>query len=113
LGETYKRLGAVDVISANTNTVLYTVPSGKSAVVGSINVCNRGGNAIKFRLAHVDGGLGALANEDYVYFGLSVAAGDTFEATRGITMAAGDTLVVFSDRTTVNFIAWGCEVDIV
>jgi hypothetical protein len=112
LAETYKRLGAVDV-NVDTNTVLYTVPSGKSAVVSSVNVCNRGAQKALFRIAHVDGALEDLLEEDYIYYEIGVDGPDTFEATRGITMSEGDSLIVRSSKATVNFIAWGCEIDVV
>jgi hypothetical protein len=111
VAETYKRLGAVDV-AATTDTVLYTVPTGKTAVISSLMICNRGGSKIAFRIAHVDGPIGSLANEDYVYYELQLNAHDSFVATIGMTMSAGDTIVVRSDSINVNFIAWGSEADV-
>jgi hypothetical protein len=111
VAESYKRLGAVDV-AATTNTVLYTVPTGKAAIISSLMICNRGAAKISFRTAHVDGSIGDLANEDYMYYELQVNSHDSFVATLGITMAAGDTLVVRSDMANVNFIAWGSETDV-
>jgi hypothetical protein len=47
-----------------------------------------------------------------MYYELQVNSHDSFVATLGITMAAGDTLVVRSDTANVNFIAWGSETDV-
>jgi hypothetical protein len=111
MAESYKRLGAVDV-AATTNTALYVVPAGKAAVISSMSVCNRNASKITFRVAHVDGAIGALANEDYIYYDIQLAANDSFEMTRGVTLSAGDTIVVQSNTANVNFIAWGSEADI-
>jgi hypothetical protein len=110
MADVYKRLGAV-VAAATTNTELYVVPgAGVSAVLSSINVCNRNNTTINFRIAHIDGGIGSLANEDYIYYNVPAEAYDTIEITRGITMATGDTLMVYSDTANVNFMVWGSEV---
>lgn len=46
----YKVLGQV-APSATTATTLYTVGSGKSAVVSTIAVANRGGTSATYRIA--------------------------------------------------------------
>ncbi len=107
--DTLLRLGAVTV-SADTNTSLYTVPGSTSAVVSSLLVCNRGSAAATFRIAHVDGAIGVVANEDYIYYDVTIPGNDTFIATVGATMEAAHSLLVRSDSASVNFIAWGNEV---
>jgi len=109
MAETVKRLGATTVV-ANTDTTLYTVPAGTSAVVSSVVACNRGAGAHTFRIAHVDGAIGVVANEDYIFYDKAVAANDSEPFTLGIAMEAGDTLLVRADHAEVNFIAWGAEI---
>ena len=48
-----KLLGKAD-LSATTNTSVYTVGSGKEALV-NVNVCNRNSSAVTVRLANADG----------------------------------------------------------
>jgi len=109
MANVYKRLGATTV-TADTDTALYTVPASTSAVVSSLVVCNRGASSATFRVAHVDGAIGVIANEDYIFYDVSIPANDTFVATIGATMATTQTLLVRSDSADVNFIAWGSEV---
>jgi hypothetical protein len=108
--DVYKRLGAISP-TATTNTALYVVPSSivTSSLVSSINVCNRNNASVVFRMAHIDGAVGALAVEDYIYYDVTLTAYDTFEITRGITMAPNDTIMVYCDTANVSFIAWGSE----
>lgn len=110
MANTYKRLGAVAISTADTDTSLYTVPSATSAVVSSILVCNKGTSSATFRVAHVDGAISAVASEDYLYYDVDVPANDTFAATIGISMAAANSILVRSDSTDVNFILWGSEI---
>lgn len=109
MAETLKRLGATTVV-ATTNTSLYQVPSGKSAVVSSLVVCNRGSTDRTFRVAHVDGAIGSVANEDYIAYDAPIEANGTITLSLGITMQAGDSLLVYASHADVNFIAWGSEV---
>lgn len=109
MAEAFKRLGAVSP-AATTATAIYVVPAATSATVSTVNVCNRAASATSFRLAHCNGAVGTLADEDYIYYDLPLNANDTFQATLGITMATGDTLVAYCADATVSFIAWGCEI---
>ena len=95
MASNYLRLGATTV-SANVDTGLYTVPAATQTVVSSIIVCNRGTTTETFRVAHVDGAIGSVANEDYIYYDIEIAANDTFIATVGLTMEATHTLLVRS-----------------
>jgi len=47
--EVFKILG--QVAPGTTNTALYTVPSGKSAVISTIAVCNQTSGDVTFRIA--------------------------------------------------------------
>jgi len=110
MSEVYKRLAAVEISSASTNTLLYSPSSPITAtLVSSLNVCNKNNVSIVFRIAHVVGNLASLTGGDWFYYNVTLTAYDTFEITRGITMSTNDTLAVWSDTTLVNFTAWGSE----
>src|SRR3989304_1364045 len=100
------RLGAID-LPATTDTLLYEVPASTIATV-NINVCNRTGSAVVLRLAHINGAIGTVANEDYIEYGISIAANGVLERT-GIVMAAGHTLMAYADNTGLSIQAWGWE----
>lgn len=97
MGQTYKVLGQVCPTTTGVLTTLYTVPATTSAVVSSIvvtDVGNAGGGfAVSVAVA------GAADNiKQYLYgaptHGLYIDPLDTFAATMGITLAAGDVVRV-------------------
>ncbi len=108
MGEIIKRLGAVEP-SANVATTLYRVPAGRTAVVGCINVCNRNPSKVKVTVAHVDGAIANISNEDYIIYNKDLVATSTLTIQCGISMAASDCLYVKTNTASVNFIAWGSE----
>lgn len=105
----YKRLGATDVI-ANTNTLLYTVPAAKSAVVSTISVCNTGTDPGTFRVAIIPGELSAISKKDHIYYDLPLAGNDTFMATIGLTISAGYSIAVYGSSSDIVFSSFGSEV---
>ena len=100
------RLGAAD-LAATTNTLIYTVTSSTVATV-SISVCNRNVTGIVIRLAHLNGAIGTLANEDYIEYGHTICKNGVLERT-GIVMAAGSTIVAYSDTANVSVQVYGWE----
>ena len=100
------RLGAVS-LAATTNTSIYTVPASTVSVVNII-ICNRNASDIVVRVAHVDGAIGALANEDYIAYDLNVIANGIFEIT-GVVMSATHTIVAYSDTANVSVQVHGIE----
>lgn len=102
------RLGAQD-LAATTNTAVYTVPSSRKATV-TISVCNRNSSAVTVRLAHIDGAIGAIANEDYIEYGTSIPANGTLERS-GITLAASATIGAYASTTGVSAVVYGIEED--
>ena len=110
MAEVYKRLGAVSP-TATTNTALYTVPAATSAILDGITVCNRDSGAHTFRLAHVDGAVGDIANEDYIFYNVSLPANSTLEGLlKGRCMSAGHTILVYVDSANFSFTVGGMEV---
>lgn len=105
----YKRLGAT-AVTADTDTLAYTVPALTSAVVSSICVCNTGTTAETFRIALCPGAIGAVTLADYVYYDIPIGPKDTFVATCGFTIAAASQVLVRSSSANVVFSFYGSEV---
>ena len=103
----YKNLGQA-APGATTETDLYTVPGATAAVTSSVVVCNRGVVSTTFRVSASVGG-GATATKDYLYYDVSIPAGDTFIATVGITLAATDKVRVYAGNANLSFSLWGSE----
>ena len=107
----YKVLGQV-APNATTETTLYTVPALKSAVVSTFTVTNRSSTLTTFRVSvSVGGGAnGATEAKDYIYYDLTIAGYDTFAATYGLTLGAGDVVRVYSTTNTLSFSIFGQEI---
>ncbi len=104
----YGRLGAT-VVTADTDTALYTVPASTEVNVSNIHVCNIGSTSRKFRVAIVDGAIGAVSNEDYLYYDTPIAGNTSVALQIGITLAATYTILVRADHAEVVFSAFGAE----
>lgn len=104
----YKVLGQ-SAPSAATATTLYTVPALTSTVIATINVVNINTSTDTIRIAIRPAGA-ALANQHYVVYGLSLAAGATFTYTAGITMATTDVITIYSTGGFSSFSAFGSEI---
>tara|TARA_R110000868_G_scaffold311445_2_gene572458 strand:- start:104 stop:433 length:330 start_codon:yes stop_codon:yes gene_type:complete len=89
-------------------TDLYTVGALKSTVCSSITVCNRSATATSFRIAVRPAG-GAISNEMYLYYDVTIAGNDTFVATIGITLATTDVISVYATLATLSFNLFGQE----
>ena len=108
MASTYKVL-AQSAPSATTNTDVYTVGSGKSAVISTITVCNRAASAATYRIAIRVAGA-TLANEDYIAYDANVPANDTISLTIGITLAATDVVTVYASTANLSFNIFGAEI---
>ncbi len=79
---TYKVL-AQSAPSATTNTDVYTVGSGKQAIISTITVANRSATARTYRIAVRPTGA-TLANQHYIAYDVPISANDTTALTLGI-----------------------------
>lgn len=104
----YKVLGQSNP-AANTNTDLYTVPSGKSAIISTLAICNEGGSQTTFRVAVRPAGAG-IAAQHYIAYDAVVEANDMVALTLGITLGAGDVITVRAGTANVAFNAFGNEI---
>lgn len=107
MATTYKVLGQ-SAPAATTATALYTVPSATSAVVSTINVCNRSAVNVDFRVAVRPAGA-SLANQHYLCYDLIVPANDSIALTLGVSLAATDVLEVYAGTENLSFTAFGAE----
>jgi hypothetical protein len=108
MATTYKVL-AQSAPSATTATDVYTVGSGKSAVVSTVTVCNRAATAATYRIAIRVAG-SALSNEEYIAYDATVPANDTIALTLGITLAATDVVTVYGSSANLSFNLFGSEI---
>lgn len=105
---TYKVLGQ-SAPSATTATTLYTVPASTSAVVSTINVCNRGTSATTFRIAVRPAGA-TLANQHYLAYDTAIPANDSIAITIGVSLATTDVVTVYAGTANTSFTAFGAEI---
>ncbi len=107
MAEAQKVLGQ-SAPAAGVLTDTYTAPS--AAVCSSIACCNRSGsNDTLIRISVAVGGVADITKQ-YLYFDLPLFAADTFIATIGITLAAGDVVRCYSANGLVSFNLFGVEI---
>jgi hypothetical protein len=104
----YKVLGQ-SAPSATTNTDVYTVGSGKEAIISTITVANRSATARTYRIAIRPTGA-TLANQHYIAYDVTLAANDTTALTLGITLTATDVVTVYASTTDLSFGIFGSEI---
>jgi len=108
MASTYKVL-AQSAPVATTNTDVYTVGSGKSAVVSTITVANRAATSATYRIAVRP--LGAtLANQHYIAYDATVPANDTISLTLGVTLATTDVITVYASTANLSVNIFGAEI---
>jgi hypothetical protein len=105
---TYKVL-AQSAPSATTATDIYTVGSGKQAIVSTITVANRSASVRTYRIAIRPAGA-TLANQHYIAYDVNVGANDTTPLTIGVTLAATDVITVYASTADLSFGIFGSEI---
>jgi hypothetical protein len=104
----YKVLGQQSP-SATTQTQLYAVPSGKSAVVSTINICNRNSANATFRIAVQPANV-AITNTHYLIYDTLIPSNDTISLALGISLGQTDVISVYANSATLTFSAFGSEI---
>lgn len=104
----YKVLGQLSTAAA-TEANVYVVPSGNSAVVSTVSICNRSSVSTTFRL-NVKVANAATENKQYLAFDSVAPANDTVYLTLGLTLAAGDVLAANTAAATCSVSAFGSEI---
>jgi len=94
--------------SAASDTLLFAVPSGLTAVVSLLAVCNQTGGTLTFRVAVIPSStlVKDVAVQHYIRFDQTIGSHD-FHEIRGITLGAGDQIMVRSSAQGVSFTAFG------
>lgn len=90
-------------------TDAYTVPANSRAVVSTLKVCNQAPTKATYRVSVAVAGV-ADATKQYLYYDAPIAANDTFSATEGWTLSAGDVVRVRSSNGQCSFNLFGDEV---
>lgn len=111
----YKILGQ-SVPATNTWTTIYTVPTGNSAVLSTVSVCNTS-NAIngRYQLAVTKSGISAptdLNSNTFIVCNSAVANNDTLFLTLGLTLGANDSVRanVTTGNASLVFNLFGSEI---
>jgi hypothetical protein len=97
--------------AATTESTLYTVPAGYSAVVSTIAIANQAGSSGTYRIAVRPAADASTTQKHYIVYGATVGASDSIMLTLGITLAAGDLIRVFASSADMSFSAFGSEIN--
>lgn len=103
----YKVLGQ-SAPAANTDSNIYTVPAGNSAVCSTLSICNRDVSTT-FRVAVRPAGASIINSHYIVYDGL-LNQYDSIFLTIGATLAATDVVTVSAGTANVSFSLFGSEI---
>jgi len=94
--------------NATTLTTLYTVPVAASTAVSSIYICNTSTTPTTFRISVAVNGVGDALSQ-YLYYNILLAGNDTFVATTGLSLGAGDVIRCYATLATLSFSVYGQE----
>jgi hypothetical protein len=108
MAEVRKILGQ-SALAITTITAVYTVPALTQAVVSSIVICNVSAVATTFRISLAVAGL-ADTPKQYLYYNVALPANDTFIATIGVTLGAGDIIRAYSTGANTSVNVFGVEI---
>ena len=95
--------------SANTPTVIYTVPANTQTVVSTFQVCNLSAYAGAFYISTQVAGV-SLANNQYVAYNTTVPGYDSISFTIGMALGNTDTVTVQANTNSVTFVMFGSEI---
>lgn len=105
---TYKVLGQ-SYPSGGVLTTVYTVPANTSTIVSSIVVANTSVLDAVFRINIRKSGSSAGQTHQYIAYDTPLKTADVIALTLGLTLAAGDTINVYSLGTACTFNVFGSE----
>jgi hypothetical protein len=98
------RLNAI-VIPANTDTAVYTVPSGYYTVC-NVNIVNRNAAAVSIKVALASSTTPGI--EEWIEYSTTVIPNGVFERT-GLVLAQNQVIVVNSDTANLSCVVYGIE----
>jgi len=101
------QLGAT-VVVADTDTLLFT--ASKQGVVSELTICNTGGTARTFRVAHIkNGDIGDIQNKYYKAYDCSLDGNTSIVICVGLAFGIGDSFLVRANHANVVFNCSGAE----
>lgn len=102
---------AVRTPAAATNTLLYTVPASKTAMLTRIIICNTTTTPTSFRIAIVQSGTGSPpTTDDWIAYDVPIGGNETINFALGVGMATGDMVYVYNTLAGLVFTGCGIEV---
>lgn len=93
--------------AANTETLLYQVPSSLTASI-SISACNTNGGSAKIKISIDSSAAVGIATTNCIEFNSSIPASSTLER-GGLVVANQQKIFCYSDIGGVNFVVYGYE----
>lgn len=100
---------AQSIPAANVLTDAYTVPAATKTVVSTLKACNQGSQPTTFRVSVAVAGV-ADTPKQYLHYDVPLDGNDSFSATEGYTLGAGDVVRVRSANGLCSFNLFGVEV---
>jgi hypothetical protein len=97
--------------SATTNTTLYTVPADTTFIASTLCLVNRdtSGAASAFRVAVVKNGE-TIDTKHYIEYDKLLESRGSRKLTLGMSLSAGDAIVVYADTANLSFSLFGVEI---
>ena len=93
----------------STNVDFYVVPAGTQTVVSVLAIANRGSStSAGYDIIVVPAGQ-TFTSKNYIASSFTVPGNETTVLTLGITMAAGDKILINTSSTNLSFSAFGVE----
>ena len=107
----FRVLGQIAPVANTANTV-YTVATGRQAVVSTINICNQDAAARAFTVAIVSNAIsGSITSNNYIAYNTPIQANDSMALTIGITLMGNDYISVSANSTSnLSFSVFGSEI---
>ena len=104
----YKVLGQAAPSTANTEVVLYTVPSGFMALGSVLSICNQGTTTGTCKIAVRPAGISSTA-KTFLLFDTYINPNDSLMLTLGLSLATTDVIGVWASTTSFSFVLSGSE----
>lgn len=108
MAEVRKLLGRLVPAHSTTGTA-YQVASQNEAIVSSLVFCNRAASAATLCAEIVTAGEAGGQTNQYIYSGIIIPANDTFVATIGMTLSAGDQIRINPSNDNLTVLVFGVE----
>jgi hypothetical protein len=105
----YKILGQANPTTANTEVVLYTVPSSFMALGSVLSICNQGSTTGTCKVAVRPAGTSSTP-QTFLLFDAAINPKDSLMLTLGLSLATTDVIGVWASTTSFSFVLSGSEV---